>query len=303
MSTTIADKMVDEQEAQLGHIDIEKESAGLNFEESERVRNEIISKMQALRAQIAHRTAEINTLSRRLPSQEGNLVQQRRELASLRGRVATLEMELEQKRKLFNDVISDANNSIRKQALQIEESFAEYARDFLFEDCGLSWAPKGARLGQTGQRFLFPFFELDLGGSDFINSVRRSGPDEVSESQREFIDISFRMALAKVATAQHVTTLAMDAPESSLDAVFVTRAASVLGKFGRTDAGNRLIVTSNLVDGNLIPNLLKNATEEANRLERVVDLLTIAAPTAAVRNLREEYVQAMNELLDRANAR
>ena len=45
--------------------------------------------------------------------------------------------------------------------------------------------------------------------------------------------MSFRMALAEVAGVGGVTTLVMDAPESSLDAVFVERAAGVLGAFGR----------------------------------------------------------------------
>jgi len=38
----------------------------------------------------------------------------------------------------------------------------------------------------------------------------------------------------------------IDAPESSLDAVFVTRAADVLTRFA-ADGGNRLLITSNLI--------------------------------------------------------
>ena len=64
------------------------------------------------------------------------------------------------------------------------------------------------------------------------------------------------MALAKVATPLGATSLVMDAPESSLDSVFTSRAARVLGRFGKKEEGNRLVITSNLVEGDLIPQLL-----------------------------------------------
>ena len=92
--------------------------------------------------------------------------------------------------------------------------------------------------------------------------MRRTGPNDVSESQREFIDVSFRMALASVAATRHVTTLVMDAPESSLDAVFVDRAARVLGTFSRPKEGNCLVVTSNIIKGGLIAALLKEGERE-----------------------------------------
>ena len=83
--------------------------------------------------------------------------------------------------------------------------------------------------------------------------------------------------------------------------VFVNRAARVLGKFGRSQLGNRLVVTSNLVAGDLIPALLREAAHEGNRAERVVNLFTIATPTAAVRDLRKEYEDVMQILLNRAD--
>ena len=141
---------------------------------------------------------------------------------------------------------------------------------------------------------------MELGGSDFVGTVRRSGPDDVSESQREFIDLSFRMALAKAGTLNQNTSLVMDAPESSLDAVFVGRASRVLGKFAQQEVENRLIITSNLGLGDFVPDLLKQCADAEDRRKRVVDLLAVAAPTSAVRSLRGEYDDARNSLLERA---
>ena len=293
---------VSRSDAALQQIDRELEAARTTLDEAEDERSRAVARIRQLRTAIAERTARIDSLVQRLPPAEGELYERRQELASLRSRVAVLQGELDGMRKSFEQVVADANAAVGERTTRVQEVFERYAQDFLVEDCQLIWAPSPARLGQTGQRFPFPAFALELGGSDFSRTVRRSGPDDVSESQREFIDLSFRMALAEVATQGGATSLVMDAPESSLDAVFVGRAASVLGTFGQSEARNRLVVTSNLVAGELIPELLRKAAARGDRAGRVVDLLAIAKPTAAVAQFREEYQQAGEQLLERAEA-
>ena len=298
----LSNERVSRGEENLKALDAELEAARNTLEESEGQRNRTITEIQQLQVAIAEHTARVEMLLKRLPPEEGQLHERRREFVSLRARVEVLQHNLDEKRMSFAQVIAEANAAVEEQASKVQTSFGDFARDFLFENCRLLWSPQPARLGQTGRRFDFPAFELEIGGSDFSGTVRRSGPGDVSESQREFIDVSFRMALAKVATLQQVTSLVMDAPESSLDTVFVDRAARVLGNFGRPEAGNRLVVTSNLVAGELIPALLRKAADEGDRTKRVVDLLAIAAPTAAIRSLRNEYDAAKDQLLKQAGA-
>ena len=297
----LAEERIGRQAEDLQEIDAEIEAARRAFDEAEVGRNRTHAKIQELRAAIANRRARVDMLLDRLPLAESQMYERRRELASLRAEIQTLRHELGEKRESFARIIREANATMEEQTSEVQESFSDYARDFLFEDCRLLWAPNPARLGQTGRRFDFPAFALELGGSDFSSTLRRSGPDDVSESQREFIDISFRLALVKVAAQDGVTSLIMDAPESSLDAVFVDRATSILGKFGRREEDNRLVVTSNLVDGNLIPTLLTKSADEDDRSERVVDLLKMAAPTAALLTLGDEYDKAKRSLLGEAN--
>jgi hypothetical protein len=142
----------------------------------------------------------------------------------------------------------------------------------------------------------FPAFQLDLSAAGFEVLVPRDGPDQVSESQREFIDLAFRMALMDVAGSGGVGTLVIDAPESSLDAVFVSRAATVLMRFATANNMNRLVMASNLVEGQLIPTLLKTAAADASPAQ-LVNLFELAEPTAAVRQLREEYDRALAKVL------
>lgn len=256
----------------------------------------------ALRAAIARHQADIDTLTDRLPPADAELREQRREFASLHAQIDRLERELNAKRNNFVEMVDELTSAVIQQASDVKVSFEEYAHEFLFEDCQLSWLTRREQLGQFGRHFEFPVFELDLRGSDFNSVVRRRGPDDVSESQREFIDLSFRMALARVAELRGVTSLVMDAPESSLDAVFTERAARVLGTFGQRELGNRLVITSNLVAGELIPRILVEATEPGDRDDRVVDLLDIAAPTAAIAEFGPEYREARDLLLGRADA-
>ncbi len=135
-----------------------------------------------------------------------------------------------------------------------------------------------------------------MSGSDFPTAVRRTGPDQVSESQREFVDLAFRMTLMTVASADGAGSLVIDAPEASLDAVFSERAASVLVRFADPTRNNRVIVTSNLVDGQLIPRLLSEADISSDADRRFVDLLNIATPTRAVTELGSEYEAVKDRL-------
>ena len=298
----LTDARITTREQEFQRVESELGTAKAALEESEEERKRTGNEVEELHARIAQNRAWMEQLVRRLPPEERELRQQRHEYLSMRAVLKEGQSQLADMRSAFEEVITLANVAVRAKAAEVQNSFTAYARDFLVEDCHLEWSPRLDRLGQSGQSFEFPAFGLALGGSDFIESVRRSGPDDVSESQREFIDISFRMALAKVAAFHHVTTLVMDAPESSLDAVFVGRAAKVLSTFSYPGAGNCLVVTSNIVVGGLVPALLQGATVESDWDERIVDLLAVATPTAAVLNLKDEYVKAKDELLDRARS-
>ncbi|WP_273435882.1 hypothetical protein [Pseudodesulfovibrio aespoeensis] len=200
-------------------------------------------------------------------------------------------------REKFSFLVETWKNSLYKHVDSIQKSFDGYAKEFLFETCTLSWSPQFSKLGQLQQKEIeYPAFALDMTGADFPEASRRSGPDEVSESQREFIDLSFRMALMETAGGGG-TSLIIDAPESSLDAIFVDKAALVLSQIGSPDKKNCLIITSNIVDGKLIPNLLTDYEKE-DRSSRIVDLFSLAAKTAAVKQNIKLYVEKLNDLIN-----
>jgi hypothetical protein len=261
--------------------------------------DDLVMKITELTSRTATRSADIDRLIRRLPPGDKALHQQRSYLATMRGRLASDRELLDRLRSEFAGFASHMNAEVSARKDEIKAAFESYASGFLIEGCELIWAPQKMRLGETGGLIEFPAFQLNMTGASFKSPIRRTGPGQVSESQREFIDLAFRMALMETGSIGG-GTLVIDAPESSLDAVFVSRAAVVLTRFGHPDSANRLVVTSNLIDGDLIPHLLHQAAIKSAKNRRVLDLLEVAAPTAAVAELRSQYENVRHRLFVRA---
>ncbi len=286
----LSDEIVQRTAASLEQADETVEAAQVDLDVKMNQYTKTQMLLREIDVTIARRREKIDTLIRRLPPEEEALHKQRDELALLRSRVEKLKDDLVTRRAAFAEFIERVRSSLLAMAPKIKKSFESYAQDFLFEDCSLVWSLRKERVGQSGIQIEFPAFELDLASASFHQPVRRNGPMQVSESQREFIDLSFRMALMASADETSGSTLIIDAPESSLDTVFVNRAADVLASFAKARLGNRLVVTSNLTDGDLIPRLLASFAKDWH--ERLIDLFEVAEPTAAVRELRDEYAEA-----------
>ncbi len=285
----VADRRVDRATADLKSIEEDLDEARQALGDADRRHLSHFEGIQKLNYEIAERSRHIDALVKRLPPDEAAMHKQRSELAAMRSRVEELRIDLTIKREQFRSFVEGVSRELATKSENIMHSFDEYAEDFLLETCRLTWSPQKARLGETGGLIDFPAFEIEMTGSNFSTPVRRSGPDQVSESQREFIDLAFRMALISIAGSNGKGSLVIDAPESSLDVVFVARAANVLSRFAEPTRDNRLLITSNLVEGQLIPTLVAKATTTGDRSDRVVNLFKIAEPTVAVRQLRQEY--------------
>jgi hypothetical protein len=301
-SARVADRQVLKYVEALQAIEPELAEAQHALHEAEAEYSALIQKGTELDVAIAERSARLEELARRLPPEEAERLKQREELATLRRRVETMQADLVIKRGAFKEFLQGVNRSIVAKAQDIQTAFNVYAKGFLFDDCVLTWSPRSEQVGQSGETIEFPAFQVDLGGSNFPSPVRRDGPEQVSESQREFIDLAFRMALMEIAATDSVGTLVIDAPESSLDAVFSKRAAEVLALFAQPEKCNRLVVTSNLSESGLIPDLIKRGVSTQDKGRRIIDLLSIAEPTRATKEMQREYREAFKNMTDRADS-
>lgn len=289
----LADERMARAAKLLTQADAELAAAAREREEAEQEFDAHTLAITRLRSEIAGRSARLAQIVQALPPDEATIRNQRSELASIRSHLDQMKQELAEERSAFGAFVADCTERLLGSSSEIVAAFERYAGEFLSERVSLTWMMRASPVGQSGEAIPFPAFELNMTGSDFGEAVRRAGPDDVSESQREFIDLAFRMALMKAA-GQGSGALIVDTPESSLDAVFAKRAGRVLLRFSE-DRQNRVVVTSNLIEGSLLPTLVAGLADTAERGERLVDLFEIAKPTAAVIGDKAEY----DELRDR----
>ncbi|HSD16070.1 MAG TPA: hypothetical protein VLC71_02265 [Thermomonas sp.] len=289
--------------ARLGNLRHELEIQKRRIEAVQIALQEAASKHRQVSTHLLHLTADIDIRQEQLdgliallPSDDDTQMRAKEELGVIKDKIGDDKRALEALGTALSEGTEKLNVRMQEMAESIKTAFARYAGDFLFETAALKWSPLMRRIGQL-HKFETASFDLDMSGADFAGVQRRAGPESVSESQREFIDLAFRMALIEVAGQGEPGSLVIDAPESSLDAVFVERAADVLTRFAKPGSENRLLIASNIIDGRLLPGLIRRGIPADERDYRLVNLIELAVPTAAVRRERDAYMHEWEEIL------
>lgn len=196
--------------------------------------------------------------------------------------------------------------SFRKSVLENEQKlsrhFARHIKNLLEERAKLTIIEAKAKLALDAsitnpEVSIFAPAMKSAGRSGY--SVRRN-PSDVSESQRELMDLAFRLAIIDFVGAKSGATLIMETPESSLDGVAMWRVGRTLHSFSESKK-NKLVVTSNLSNSGMIAALFggptKSKREIARRYSRVVNLLELAAPNASVDRDKSLYLDLLEECL------
>ncbi|WP_343348013.1 AAA family ATPase [Sphingomicrobium sp. XHP0239] len=202
--------------------------------------------------------------------------------------------EAESRIAILLDEVSAAVETIR---VQIEKVFDETAAPFFAEKVRLVYSPRNVKIGQTGRKLSFPAFETELTSGATLGQYIRRTEDQVSYSQRLYLDIIFRMALLTVIGGDGAT-LVVDGPEGSVDAIFAERAGALFASFAALDENN-IILACNIVEGGLIPKLLSNY-KKGEKWQRIVNLIDQAKPTAALDSLKPEYMEKLHEIISDA---
>lgn len=144
--------------------------------------------------------------------------------------------------------------------------FAQYAGKFLGVSCELTYIKQA---GDTNKRF-YPV----------IDGKVRFYEEEMSESQRFFVDHSFRMSILTF-FYRTPSFYIVETPDSSLDISYERNAASVFTEFLKKP--NSLIITSNLNNSLFIEHLLNQKDIELG----IVGLLEIAKQST-IQNTNEQ---------------
>jgi rubrerythrin len=241
--------------------------------------------------------------------------------------VARLEAERSAAEARYGRVVKKQKGLIDQMVGVIRRRFREYASLVLAERCELNITKERRSIGQDGEKFEFPYFEVMMTSGVFDQSLStRHSADAVSESQREFLDIAFRLALISSVTGEKADSmLVLETPEASLDSLFVTKAGEAFRRYAENKRRNNVLIAStNLNNEEMLSALLgvhdlparerRAATDPvlgarqqvrhmpapivppAERQRRIINLLELAAPNAALKQYRAYY----RKLLQRA---
>lgn len=261
-------------------------------------------KAAMLRGQIDDRLSRNARLRRNLP---GGVTSQeiRNALTTLRRQHREWSTTLATHVLDLSTLLGDKEGAISTRAHGIIDSFAELTGRLLAEPARLAEVELQPRYTQAqdavaGARLHFPAFKAEMTAANRTGYVRRDDTSDVSESQRELIDLAFRLALVRSAAPDAGATFVMETPEASLDGIAMGRVGAAMAEFA-ADRDNRLIVTSNLSNAGLITALFggRLAPEEdaGPRRRRTLNLLRTAAPNRALVGDRAAYERLLEEAL------
>ncbi|MNH51643.1 Chromosome partition protein Smc [compost metagenome] len=252
------------------------------------------SRLSQLREEAQTFSGQIRVLRRQLPLEDAAaLEEEERRLAALREQVTIFRQERELAEEQIESLIAGLKEATEQIRVALEDRFNAVAKPFFAERVRLIYAPRETRIGQQGKTFLFPAFEIDMTSGASQGQFVRRRIEQVSLSQREYLDLIFRMALIDVLGGA-AGTLAIDGPEGSVDAVFAERAGDLFASFA-SQPGKSVVLASNIVEGGFIPNTLRNYAP--NPRSRVINLLDQAVPTAALNQLKNDYLRKVDEIM------
>lgn len=159
----------------------------------------------------------------------------------------------------FRRTVTKAQDQMELMRTQLTDHLTSYASAFLQESVNVNFVRQTPFKIATGaERVNIPTFTIQMTSSTHKVAHERLHSNSVSESQKEFLDLAFRMTLLDIISNSGPTMLIVETPEASLDSWFMLRAASLMRKFA-PDAGNRqrkILATSNVNGTVMIPALL-----------------------------------------------
>jgi len=287
----VEQKMLDRALEAVANAAIEREASATAERSFRDQAEELNVELDRVSRSIDERRLANATLRARLPPDPEEIAEKKKALANARSSQQQYEKERARAERKYQLLLNQTEELFRAAAVRVAHRFQRFATAFLEEECSLSFRLVEDRPSQSGARFMYPSLKFEMSAAAFETKQFRERPDDVSESQREFVDLAFRMALMEAASNDQAATLIIETPEASLDAIFMRKAGTMLRAFAEDE--RRIVVTSNLTSSVMVPSLLGGETadtdEIADRWTRVLDLLTVAAPNAAVRKFGLEY--------------
>lgn len=267
---------------------------------------ELVARLRRCREEVDILQRHRRNLVAKLPrTDRAQLARVESEIDDLRSGAEQFEHDREVAEAEVDGLLAELREGVERYHESIERTFLKRGGSFFIEGIRLVYVPRVERIAQMGRKFEFPAFEVDMtSGTTGAAFVRRTY-EQASLSQREYLDIAFRMAVMESFGGAECS-IVLDGPEGSVDVVFAERAGKMLADFASAHGeaadgwtARQIVVACNVVEGGFIPFYFRDHGTRLDRSARTVDLLAIATPTAALNQLRPEYDRKVQEVLFR----
>ncbi len=191
--------------------------------------------------------------------------------------------EFRERRDQYRAALKPIAKSLARRYAEAEEAFVprfvSLARSFLGLDVEVDLQQRASR----------PSLIVTVQGTE------RRAFDQLSESQRYFLDIALRMALVEYMSGEHGGCLYIDTPEGSLDISYEARAGEMFADFAT--AGNRLVMTANINSSHLLLSLAKRCTERDMQIIRMMEWTPLSDVQATGEALFTDAFSELNRAL------
>jgi len=273
---------------------------------------------------------KVSIISKTLPDEGSDTEELVKQLKSWQGLLHEYEETRKNMTLAYRRELELQEKDLNGKLQLLKKKFEYYCSRLLAETVKLELDFVDDSLGQGGkEKVKTPYFKVKMtSGVHTEHPEYRESEEQVSESQREFIDLAFRLSLIDVVTDSEDSPamIVMETPEASLDSIFMHEISRLFRTFGNKNKGQNLFLAStNLNQSTMISSLLglENSPEhlEQSRMQRlsgkpgnviddrgslteirieerknhIINLLELSAPNAALVNYRDYYKQLFNK--------
>ncbi|QDI06920.1 hypothetical protein electrica_00691 [Klebsiella electrica] len=272
---------------------------------------------------------ELKASQNRVKNLEKNMPLDETEKQELQRIIDFREIELREQNNIRNEanakylnILTINNEKLNVKMKLLEQRFKYYSKNLLAERVFIRYETQSRKIGQGISAIDFPCFKVLMTSGVFDREPsKRETADSVSESQKEFIDLAFRLSLIDVISAENQSPamVVMETPEASLDSLFIHEASRLFREFANAQDGKNIFLAStNLNKSEMIPALLGAISSPAtydksdsdiilnklgqetsiktadgicreNRSKHIINLLNLAAPNLSLKNNWNEY--------------
>lgn len=282
------------------------------------------AELASLDADLAHATAaaaEVNRTVERLEDEHRSL---QASISELRAKIGALEeehdlsermlvaseqTELVEQIKALRTAVDVALSRKDEQLQARSEALAELApiQESLhraWREAEISFVPRFRGLAEA---FIGLPIHIDLDSGTSVtgtahlvltvNDSHRRKSEQLSESQRFFLDIALRMSLAQhMGGGESSACLYVDTPEGALDIAYEARAGDMFSRF--VEAGDQIVMTANVNTSQLLRRMAKRCGRARMQLVRMTDWTTLSDVQVQENELFTEAYEAIEAALD-----